>query len=265
MNVALLSEPAIHLAYREIGSGRPVVLLHGFCGSSSYWDELIPLLDGQCRLLVPDLPGHGQSSLPPASFSIEAYADTISQLLAQKGIEQAVWLGHSLGGYITLAAAERQPERVSAFGLVHSTAFPDDPSGKEGRLKAIQTIQQSGIDAFVDGLVPKLFAPGGVDKHPQWVTRTKQIGYGTNPQGAIRALEAMRERPDRRHVLEGTTTPVLLVAGSADQIISSDKTFTVSGDLIRHRLIAGAGHMSMLEAPAQLAAEISVFLDSLDK
>lgn len=263
MNKINLSKRSIDIAYREEGQGTPVLLLHGFCGSSAYWNSVVPLLSPTCRVIAPDLPGHGLSGVPAAPYSIEDYADDLSQFLQLLGIEKAVWFGHSLGGYITLAAAERHAGRMVAFGLIHSTAYPDDDKGKENRLKSIQTVQSSGIAAFVDGLVPKLFAPEHVETMQAKIQEAKEIGYRTPPEGAVRALEAMRSRPDRTGILASAECPVLLVAGESDQIIAPEKTFTAHHDRVRQALLKRVGHMSMMEDPQQLAPVLIDFVQSM--
>lgn len=264
MLIRKLTNRPIEIAYKDEGKGVPVVLLHGFCGSSAYWNAIVPLLRPLCRLIVVDLPGHGLSGVPASPYPIEAFADDIADLLTQLNVSKAVWLGHSLGGYIALAAAERHSDRIAAFGLIHSTAFPDDEKGKENRLKSMQAIRDSGISAFVDGLIPKLFAPEHMESMADQVQKAKQIGYGTSPEGAQIALEAMRGRPDRNAVLANIACPVLLVAGENDQIIKPDKTFSVRNDRIKQVLLDQVGHMSLMENPQLLADELAVFIQSVD-
>ncbi|KAF4324949.1 hypothetical protein G195_001722 [Phytophthora kernoviae 00238/432] len=155
----------------------------------------------------------------------------VLQLMDELKVDKAVLLGHSMGGYIALSIAQRHPERLNAFGLIHSTAYPDSEEGKEKRLRAVSTIQTEGIVHFVDGLVPGLFAPEHVESLSAQVTRVKEIGYQTAPQGATGAALAMRERPDRRDVLSATPLPVLLVAGEKDAVIPPEqaigKVFTL--------------------------------------
>ncbi len=127
---------------------------------------------------------------------------------------------------MTLSAVQRHPERLTAFGLIHSTAYADTEEGKEKRNKAVSTIQTEGITAFVDGLVPGLFAPQHVESFSDQVLKVKEIGYKTPPQGAVGTSLAMRERSDRRDVLSASTLPTLLVAGEQDQAIPPARTFT---------------------------------------
>ncbi|WJH36245.1 alpha/beta hydrolase [Paenibacillus sp. CC-CFT747] len=251
------------LAYQEQGSGNPVVLLHGFCGSSRYWEKVIPALSDKYRVIVPDLRGHGQSNAPSGPYEMEAFASDIEALLQELGIAKTVVLGHSLGGYITLALAEKNPGLLAGWGLVHSTAHPDSEEGKANRLKGIETIDTKGLPEFIEGLVPKLFAPEHLEPMAAAVEDVKVIGRETSPEGAKATLEGMRRRPDRNHVLENAQVPVLLAAGTEDKVIVPDKTFSVDRPSITKVTIDGSGHMSMYEAPDQLIAGLTSFLGRL--
>ncbi|AZS17248.1 alpha/beta fold hydrolase [Paenibacillus lutimineralis] len=253
----------ISVAYQEQGQGQTIVLLHGFCGSSAYWEKLAPLLSREYHIVMPDLRGHGASGAPEGPYTIEQMADDIAVLMEQMGVPKYTLLGHSLGGYITLSLAERYSSRLDGFGLIHSTPYPDSEEAKEKRLKAVEKIQAEGIHAFVDGLVPGLFAPKHLQTMMQDVNRTKEIGYLTSSQGAQGAALAMRERVDRREVLDQSELPILLVAGENDGVIPLERTFTVEGDGVIKAVIKAAGHMGMYEAPDQLATVISDFMRNL--
>jgi pimeloyl-ACP methyl ester carboxylesterase len=249
------------VAYIDSGEGRPIVLLHGFCGSSSYWEFVIPTLSADFRVIALDLPGHGQSEPLKGNSSIEDIADQVKKLLDALNLSEVTMFGHSLGGYITLAFAEKYSSQLKGYSLIHSTAFPDSEEAKKGRLTNIEKINQSGIYSLIDGLVPKLFSPENQDEN--YVGTAMEIGYSTSAQGAIDALHAMKDRPDRNQVLESSTLPVLLVAGEQDQIIPAEKTFSVNKSNIKHSLIKESGHMSMFENPLELISEIQGFLASL--
>ncbi|KWX77838.1 alpha/beta hydrolase [Paenibacillus riograndensis] len=246
-----------NICYSDQGTGDVIVLLHGFCGSSSYWEQVIPLLSGNYRVIAPDLRGHGVSDAPLGAYSIDQMADDVLSLLNALEIPECYLLGHSLGGYITLSFAQRHASRLKGFGLIHSTGYPDSGEARENRLKSVSKIQNEGIFAFVDGLVPDLFAPGAA---PQLLERTKEIGYRTPPQGAVGAAMAMRERPDRRDVISATALPVLLVAGAEDSKVTPEQTFTSNKPNVTQATISGVGHMSMYEAPERLAEIIKDYV-----
>jgi pimeloyl-ACP methyl ester carboxylesterase len=249
------------ITYFDKGNGQPIVLLHGFCGSSQYWEKVIPELIKNYRVIAPDLPGHAESTISNENYTIEDIADTIKTLLDELGIQQVTMFGHSLGGYITLAFAEKYSERLNGFSLIHSSAFPDADEAKKGRIASIEKIKQDGVHSFTDGLVPKLFSPENLDEN--YVDSAKKIGYATSLQGAISTLMAMKDRPDRNSVLEGTQLPVLLIAGEKDQIIPAEKTFSVSRPNIKQSLIKNSGHMSMYENPKDLIFEINGYLSNI--
>jgi len=258
------------IAYYEQGekqaNDQPVMLLlHGYCGSSSYWKEVLPRLDMCGKIIVPDLRGHGASTAPRQDvYDMNDYADDIAMLLDELGERQAIVLGHSLGGYVALACAERHPAKLRAFGLVHSTALPDTEEAKANRDKAAAVIREQGIGVFVEGLVPKLFAPPHVETMAGHVEHAKAIGRGTAPEAAIATALGMKNRPDRSEVLRNTALPVLLVAGQEDGVVPPQRTLVEqAGPAASRALLDGCGHMSMMERPGRLAAELAAFASSV--
>lgn len=256
----------IAMAYEDRGQGDTVVLLHGFCGSSAYWEIVQPLLTRSYRVIAPDLRGHGSTDAPVGAYTIDQMADDVVQLLEYLGVEKYIVLGHSMGGYVALSIAERFSDRLSGFGLIHSTAYPDSDEAREKRLMAVSNINASGITPFVDGLVPGLFAEEMRHANEKCVNRAIEIGYGTPPHGASGAALAMRDRVDRREILSSTSLPVLLVAGENDGVIPKERTFTAEGAHITQIVIEGAGHMSMYEVPEKLVQAVNDFLSrTLDR
>lgn len=253
------------VAYKDEGQGAPVVLLHGYCGSSRYWDKALPLLAKEMRIIAPDARGHGDSGATEGVYSMELLADDVERLLDALQLPKAYVLGHSMGGYTALAFAEKHPDRLLGVGLVHSTAYPDDEAGKAGRLKVAERVEKEGVRPFIDELVPKLFAPEHRNAMPDELEAAKRIGYGTSAQGAIGCALGMRERPDRRHVLEQVRVPALLLAGEADAVVPPEKRFPVDRpNVVRHEL-KGAGHMSMMEAPEAFAQAVVSFVREAEK
>jgi pimeloyl-ACP methyl ester carboxylesterase len=262
------SRTAEGLAYLACGRKRretdpAVVLLHGFCGSSAYWEETLPHLGDTGRFIVPDLRGHGLSAVPESDvYAMEHFADDLARLLDALGEREAVVLGHSLGGYVTLAFAERYPDRLRGFGLIHSTALPDTEEAKAGRDRTAARLLREGAAPFVDELAPRLFSAENRARMPDKVARAAAIGYGTSPAGAARTALGMKARPDRSGLLRGARVPVLLVAGEGDEIVAPQRTFLdIERPGLRKVLLSGCGHMSMLEAPAKLAEAIAGFAE----
>ncbi|MBD2872368.1 alpha/beta fold hydrolase [Paenibacillus arenilitoris] len=238
-----------------------VVLLHGYCGCSSYWEPVLDELERSVRVIAPDVRGHGLSSAPEDDFyTMELYSEDVASMLIQLQIHNAVLLGHSLGGYITLALAEKYDKKLSGFGLIHSTPLPDGDAARQNRDKAVAALQADGVEAFVRGLVPKLFAEEHLDSMKDEVERAIRIGIGTSLQGAIGTAKGMKARPDRSHVIERSTLPVLLVAGEKDRLISKESTFAAGNGATERVELGGAGHMGMIERPKEMAETILRFV-----
>jgi len=275
MNKQTVHVNGIDMVYEECGMGneKTIVLLHGFCGSSHYWHNVCPLLSDKYHLIMPQLRGHGESSAPEGVYTMETMAEDISELLDKLRIDKAVMLGHSLGGYITLAFAEKYADRLSGFGLIHSTAFPDTEETIRRRLQDIDAIREAGIAAYVTGLVPKLFADSKQDKLRDEMERAIAIGKLMKPEGAIRTLEGMILRPDRSSILSNAPYPILLIAGEEDEVIPPEATFSLSGNdaaestyrypHISENTFEGVAHMSVFEVPDQLSRVIAAYVKTV--
>jgi 3-oxoadipate enol-lactonase len=250
------------LAYQDLGEGEDtVILLHGFCGSSSFWQEVVPLLDS-CRVIAVDLRGHGQSGISDSAFGIEEMAKDIHYFLDQKQLENVYLFGHSLGGYVTLAFAELYKEKLKGYGLIHSTALGDSEEAKENRLSSIEKIKKEGMHSFVDELVPNLFNPDRQDELKEEIQAAKEIGYETSPIGAIQTLKAMRNRTDRSEVVKNRTLPVLLIAGEHDGVIPKEKVFIHEAPHIQTEVLPQSGHMSLFEESEKLAYILKEYLNN---
>lgn len=265
----------IDMVYEECGheNEKTIVFLHGFCGSSQYWHKVCPLLSENYRIIMPQLRGHGESSTPEGSYKMETMADDIAALMDELDLNKVSMFGHSLGGYVTLAYAEKYAERLSGFGLIHSTALPDTGDMKKKRLKDIEEIRHEGITAYVNKLIPKLFNKSKVNTIKADVDQMIEVGLLMKPEGAINTLEGMMQRPDRSSVLADANFPILLVAGAEDDVIPSEVTFTITGSghaestykypHIVENTFEGVSHMSLVEAPDQLARVIANYLKTL--
>ncbi|MGF2616821.1 alpha/beta hydrolase [Rossellomorea vietnamensis] len=247
------------LSYKDQGEGQIVILLHGFCGSQEYWEKVMPLLD-QYRVIAVDLRGHGESGIPEGGYSIEEMAKDIHYFMDQKQLKEVYMLGHSLGGYVTLSFAENFPDKLKGFGLIHSTPLPDDERAKEKRTESIKKIDSEGMHSFIDGMVPNLFNQDRLAESKEQIDKAKQIGYNTSPAGAKETLKAMRSRGDFQHVIEKGGLPVLLVAGTNDNVVPKEKTFVSDSPNVKKVLLEQSGHMGIYEEPEKLAFEIKNFI-----
>jgi pimeloyl-ACP methyl ester carboxylesterase len=243
-----------------MGTGQPVVLLHGFCETNQIWGVFANLLSQRCRLLIPDLPGFGESKLPTTPFTIDKIADLMWQWLTELGITNPVIVGHSLGGYVALAMANQRPQAVPGFSLFHSTAKADSTEKKQNRDKVIAFVNKNGVAPFIETYVPGLFfrkdSPGIKEVYP--------IAYSTPAETLVAYAAAMRDRADHRKLLEDFEGPVLMIAGEKDDIIPLDTLMDQVVLLKKGRLsiLSDTGHMGMLESTIRSVEIVTQFVGS---
>lgn len=251
------------MQYTTIGKGHPLVLIHGFGEDRHIWDSMVPELAGAARLILPELPGTGNSG-PEDQVTMESMAGGIKAILDQEGIERAILIGHSMGGYISLAFADLYPERLKALGLFHSTAFADPPVKKEARLKNIEFIAKHGSASFLATTTPNLFAAPNRTRLQSSIEALVQANSYIPERALIAFTEAMRNRPDRRHVLQQLQVPVLFIIGREDQAVPyADAMQQVHlPDLSYIHILRQSGHMGMLEENEKSARAILQFLQS---
>lgn len=249
--------------YNVAGDGQPVVLLHGFAETSNVWNEQISFLENHCKLIVPDLPGSGKSEvLQREEITIEDYAKCIAALLTVENIDRCIILGHSMGGYITLAFAEMFPGKLAGFGFIHSTAFADSEEKKNVRKKGIKLIEEYGSYPFIKNSTPNLFSDAYKKEHPERVADLIEQGKNFSKEALIQYYTAMMNRPDRTHILEKSQVPVLFIIGSEDMAAPlEDLLRQVSLPRVSYiDIIKGTGHMGMWEKPTEVNQYLLEFI-----
>lgn len=243
------------------------MLIHGFAEDGRVWDAVASRLENTSRLLLPDLPGSGRNPLPDKETSIDTLAAYCVALLDRENIKNCIFIGHSMGGYITLKIAEQYPERVLAFGLFHSTAYPDTEEKRTNRRKSIDFILQHGAAPYIRQSTPNLFAAATRENRPELIDEMirKYDGFAAGSLAAY--LEAMARRPDRTSVLRDTNLPVLFVIGRNDNVVPITQSLEQSHlpGLSHIHILQQAGHMGMLEEPDAGAAAIQSFINFIQQ
>ncbi len=256
------------LAYEAFGlpSSPPVVFLHGFPLNHHIWHQQSSL-DDTYRLIFPDLPGFGASALerPPSRVTIDWMAEQVRDLLDALGITETVMIGHSMGGYVTLAFAEKYPERLAAIGMVCSHARADTEEVRERRMRQIEQVRKEGVKPLADAMREVLFAPDVVEHMPELVDWVYSLMLEASPRAVIGALYAMARRPDRLSVLAGWEKPLLCIAGMEDRIVPRERQIEMAEAARNSTLIfvPEAGHMAMLEQPEAVNDALRDFLDDV--
>jgi pimeloyl-ACP methyl ester carboxylesterase len=257
---------SIHTAENAIrfhsqGEGSAIVLLHGFPLDSGIWKKPAEILSRQFRVILPDLPGFGASSAVPVPESLDAVALQLQEMLKTENVDRCVMVGHSMGGYITLAFAEKFPGLLSGFGLLHATAAADSSEKQLARKKSLDAISRLGSLAWVNQMIPGLFSATFLKEYPETVQSLIGSAAGTGPGILAAYQKAMMERPDRTRVLGHAKVPVLFIGGMQDPLLSV-RQVQIQADLARvgsFHSLQGAAHMGMLESGPELSAILSDF------
>jgi len=254
----------VKLSYWERGTGLPVVLLHGFPFDHTLWQAQADALSREYRIITPDLRGHGQSPAPDGSYPMRDMAGDVVALLDSLGIEQVVWAGHSMGGYITLAALRDFGPRVRAAAFVATHPYADPPEKQQDRQNGARKALESGTESAVSGMIPTIFAPGA-DPESEQARRIRQIMFRTPPTGVAGVQQGMAARPDSVETLREARVPMVWIAGAQDQIVKRAMLEGLAQTLPSLRMvwIEGAGHLPMIEQPDATTEALRAFLGSM--
>ncbi len=243
---------------------RPVLtLLHAFPLDRRMWQRQCRELDAHARVIALDLPGFGESQSGPAPASLDGWADLVEDVLdALVGDTPVVIAGLSMGGYLALRIADRQPGRLAGLVLADTRAGADTAEARAARDQAIFSVRRQGMEALTDDLLPKLLSP---EAGPKIVERARSIMLDQRPEAVAAALTAMRDRPDSRAVLRRINVPALVVVGELDTLTPPDEAEAMARAIPEAWLvrIPGAGHLANLEAPEAFNRAVAGFLTGL--
>jgi 3-oxoadipate enol-lactonase len=249
----------IKLYYEEAGEGLPVLLIHGYPLMHTIWKPVINLLGSEARWITPDIRGFGRSSSPKGTYSMPLLASDMAALLDHLQIKSAVVIGHSMGGYIALNFFKAYPERLLGLGLICSQAAADNEERRAARQAQIKKVIEQGTDYLAATMAATL------TNQTDLVTDLQEIILQADTDGIIGALLGMAEREDMTDYLSKIKVPTLVVVGSSDTLIPTQKSREMANRLPDASLvqIANAAHIPMMENPRALAYELSNWLKKI--
>jgi pimeloyl-ACP methyl ester carboxylesterase len=236
----------IPIHYTIKGKGPCIVLLHGFLLSSSIWDELAPKLSKKNKVIIIDLPGHGKSGCLAETHTMELIAEVVNFILEENNIDQASFIGHSMGGYISLAFTEKYGSKVHTLVLLNSSTEEDSPEKKINRDSAIKIIKYNQ-EIFVKMAILALFPAEKQREFQHYIDKFTEEAIGFKVEGINAAIKGMKNRKDRTSVLTSFKGNKFIISGIKDPIIpfsNSKKTATKSHTKL---LKVNSGHMSINE------------------
>lgn len=249
------------LHYEISGNGKEhLVLLHGFMENLMIWEDMEPYFSENFKLIKIDLPGHGRSENFEEIHSMELMAEKVHEVAEHLKLEKFHILGHSMGGYVSLAFAEKYPEKLKSITLFFSTALEDADEKKDVRKRSIKVIDEN-FESFVNLSVPNLFSENEKDILEGKINLAKEIALSTNKKGVKAAQLGMAERPNRISVLENFEGKIVIIAGKHDNAVKTENLLKIIPAKTNIKTyVLDCGHNGHWEKPEICAAILNTEL-----
>ncbi len=257
---------SIQLRVLDVGSGMPVLLVHGFPLDHTMWDAQTSTLRDRYRVIAPDLRGFGGSSMPDSAeetTTVEQMADDLAALLDALQIVQPIALcGLSMGGYVAFQFWRKYPQRLRALVLCDTRAVADTPEGAASRMKMVEHVLRAGTQYVAEAMLPKLFAQSTFAEQADVVDFERQKILSASPWGIAAALRGLAIRPDVRELLPSIQLPTLVIVGEHDAISSPEEMRGIAEQIPAAEFVTipRSGHMTPLENSPAFNAALSAFL-----
>lgn len=254
---------ALHVCDSEAGD-KCVVLLHGYLESLLVWDDFVPYLYKEVRVVTLDLPGHGISVVCGETHTMDFLADTVAAAVRALGIGRCTVVGHSMGGYVALALCERHPELLDGIVLLSSTPNGDTPEKAENRRREIALVR-AGKKEMLARVAPAAgFAPENRSRMKDAIEDLAEQVCITEDEGIVALLNGMIGRKDQNDMLRASSVPQLFILGREDEYIPQEaaERMVAAHPGARVVWLEHAGHMGFLEEPEATAQAILDFVRS---
>jgi pimeloyl-ACP methyl ester carboxylesterase len=271
--------------YEVEGSGMPVMLVHGFGEDGKIWKDQVDFLKNHFKLIIPDLPGSGKSGRID-DMSMESMAEVLKKILDEETagphpsllttgkrttgeeseMRRSVLIGHSMGGYITLAFADKYKHLLNGFGLFHSTAYADNEEKIATRKKAMEFMNVHGAFEFLKTSIPNLYSNQTKQQNSTLIEdHISHVNYFADA-ALIDYYQSMIQRTDKTNLLQQLQIPILFILGNHDTAVPMRDGLKLCHlpDLSYIHILEDSGHMGMLEEPDKSNAILFNYLHDID-
>jgi|AntDeeMinimDraft_5_1070356.scaffolds.fasta_scaffold00337_5 pimeloyl-ACP methyl ester carboxylesterase len=242
----IFAHQKLGMNYQISGQGKALVLLHGFLEDSRIWDPFLAQLEKKHQVVLIDLFGHGKSEKRGHEHTMEAQAKAIQKILIEENIGEASFIGHSLGGYVSLAFTEIFPEKTKSLILLNSTSEADSEERKNNRDRAISFLD-SNKEVYVNMAIKNLFAPQTLERCKTDISVLVKRAQKLSAEAIIATVKGMKNRKDRTEVLRDFSGEKVIIAGKNDPIIPFEDIQKVSKETHSILKTLPNGHMGYLE------------------
>lgn len=251
--------------YSDAGTGDTIVLLHGYLETSEIWTGFIRKFGGKYRIISVDLPGHGSSKVYGESHTMEFMAGALKGLIDNLDIKKIFLIGHSMGGYVTLAFADLYPEMLSGYCLFHSHPFADSIQIRQKRENEIKVVRAGKKYLIYPENVAMMYSSDNLDKFSESLKYSKDLASTISDEGIIAVLNGMMIRATRLSVMEESKVPFLWILGRKDNFISCE-TMLEKVKLppnAKALILENSGHMGFVEEEDLSVNAVRDFINNL--
>ncbi len=255
----LFKDTVIHTAV--YGSGSPVILLHGFLENHQIWQPFIPELEKKHQVICPDLYGHGKTAGLGKITSMRDFAGLVNAVLEVLKVREAAFIGHSMGGYITMAITELFPEKVERLMLVNSSPAADSAVRRKERDQVTRVVQEHP-KVFVKNAVTNLFAQKSRVQFKDKLLWLIKEASAMQVVDIVNSVQGMKVRKDRTDVLRSFSGQKAIIAGEKDTLIPLATLRQISQETQSPLTVFSGGHMSYIEQFEGVQNTISSFLEA---
>jgi 3-oxoadipate enol-lactonase len=255
----------IKISYNDVGIGKiPIVFLHGFPFNKSMWDNQLATFKDTHRFISLDFRSFGQSSNDGSGLSMDLLADDLIGFLNALKLRQVIICGLSMGGFVTLNAIKRFPERFAALILCDTNCVADTAEQREKRKEVIKEIEKNGTSKFSTTFLDSLFADATYSSKKQLVGKINADILANTPEVITAGLKALANRTETCSALDKIAVPTLIICGREDEVTPLEQSEFMNKHIKDSTLkvINDAGHLSNMEQPKDFNAELLEFLSS---
>jgi pimeloyl-ACP methyl ester carboxylesterase len=247
--------------WTDNGTGRPLVLMHGFPLDARMWREQVEGLSSRFRVIAPDFRGFGKSA-NEGPFTLDQLADDVHALVQHLKLGPVALAGLSMGGYVALAYVTKYPATLSSLLLIDTKAEADGTEARQNRDRMIAIAKEKGSKPIAEAMLGKLIAEETAKSRPAIGRQLREMMEDQKPASIAHALAAMRNRPDRTEMLASIAVPTLVIVGEKDAVTPVDVAKKMAERIPRaeFKIVPGVGHMSPVEDAETVNREILRFL-----
>jgi len=253
MSTQLLERMAVEID----GAGDPLVMLHGLGGTSNVYTPQMGLLGPRFRVIRPDLPGSGRSPAA-ATLTIQGLVDSVVRVLRVLSIEQAHFVGHSMGTILCQHIAVQHPSLVKSLVLLAPLLAPPDPARQAMRERAAK-VRAEGMADVADAIVKGATSGDTKNNNPVGIALIRELILRQDAEGYARSCEALAAATAAD--VSQIRSRVLLVAGDEDAIASPSSVRAMAQQIPEARVavLNRCGHWLTIERAPEVTAELKEF------